>query len=180
VTYETKEKDIVSTAEREQTDVAAAGEGLGTMQLVSFCLGGEEYGVEITKVREIILVGEITQLPQVPDFVEGVINLRSTVIPIVDLRKRFGMPHADVTEESRIVVVNMQGKTVGVVVDGVSEVLRISQNQITPPPPTVAGLGREYLIGLVQLDERLLVIVDIDRILGSENVHALEAAIAAA
>jgi purine-binding chemotaxis protein CheW len=151
-------------------------EGTGTMQLVSFRLGQEEYGIEITKVQEIILMGEITRVPQTPEYIKGLINLRSTVIPIVDLRLRFGLPRGEQTDETRIMVVNVAGKTIGIIVDAVSEVLRISHEQIAPPPPTVAGLGREYLTGLVKLDNRLLILLDIDKILTREQAAAVEAA----
>lgn len=150
-------------------------ENTGTMQLVSFRLANEEYGVEITKVQEIILMGEITRVPQTPDYIKGLINLRSTVIPIVDLRLRFGLAQEETSDETRIMVVNVAGKTIGIIVDAVSEVLRISHEQISPPPPTVAGLGREYLTGLVKLDNRLLILLDIDKILGSEDTAAVEA-----
>jgi purine-binding chemotaxis protein CheW len=153
-------------------------EGTGTMQLVSFRLAQEEYGIEITKVQEIILMGEITRVPQTPEYIKGLINLRSTVIPIVDLRLRFGLPRGEQTDETRIMVVNVAGKTIGIIVDAVSEVLRISHDQIAPPPPTVAGLGREYLTGLVKLDTRLLILLDIDKILTREQAAAVEAAAA--
>ena len=149
-------------------------EGTGTMQLVSFRLAQEEYGIEITKVQEIILMGEITRVPQTPDYIKGLINLRSTVIPIVDLRLRFGLAQEEATDETRIMVVNVAGKTIGIIVDAVSEVLRISHEQIAPPPPTVAGLGREYLTGLVKLENRLLILLDIDKILGQEEAAALD------
>jgi len=149
-----------------------------TMQLVSFRLAQEEYGIEITKVQEIILMGEITRVPQTPDYIKGLINLRSTVIPIVDLRLRFGLAQEATSEETRIMVVNVNGKTIGIIVDAVSEVLRIARDQIAPPPPTVAGLGREYLTGLVKLQNRLLILLDIDKILSQEETVALEAAAA--
>jgi len=144
--------------------------------LVSFRLDQEEYGIEITRVQEIILMGEITRVPQTPDYIKGLINLRSTVIPIVDLRLRFGLREETITDETRIMVVNVAGKTIGIIVDAVSEVLRIAKDQIAPPPPTVAGLGREYLTGLVKLDKRLLILLDIDKILGEEGQAAVEAA----
>ena len=140
-----------------------------TIQVVSFRLANEEYGIEITKVQEIILVGEITRVPQTASFIKGLINLRSTVIPIVDLRLRFAMPADPPTDETRIMVMNVAGKTIGIIVDAVSEVLRISKDQIAPPPPTVAGLGREYLIGLAKLDKRLLILLDADRILSEPS-----------
>ncbi len=150
------------------------GEAKGTMQLVSFQLAQEEYGIEITKVQEIILMGEITRVPQTPPYIKGLINLRSTVIPIVDLRLRFGLSEQPRTDETRIMVINVAGKTIGIIVDAVSEVLRISQEQIAPPPPTVAGLGEEYLIGLAKLDSRLLILLDIDGILIEKELEKAE------
>lgn len=164
----------MSTAVHEPQTHDSLRESVGTMQLVSFRLAQEEYGVEITKVQEIILMGEITRVPQTPDYIKGLINLRSTVIPIVDLRLRFGLAQEAASDETRIMVVNVAGKTIGIIVDAVSEVLRISKEQIAPPPPTVAGLGREYLTGLVKLENRLLILLDIDKILGSEEAAAVE------
>ncbi len=149
----------------------------GTMQMVSFQLADEEYGIEINKVREIILVGEITQVPQTPTYVKGLINLRSSVIPIVDLKLRFGLAEAAFTDDTRIVVVNVEGKTIGIIVDAVSEVLRISQEQIAPPPPTVNGMGQEHLVGLAKLEDRLLILLDIEKIL-NESHQSSEAAAA--
>jgi purine-binding chemotaxis protein CheW len=147
--------------------------GRGTMQLVSFHLDKEEYGIEITRVREIILMGEITRVPETPPHIKGLINLRSTVIPIVDLRLRFGLREEAPTDHTRIMVVNVAGKMIGIVVDAVSEVLRISQEQIAPPPPTVAGLNNEYLTGLVKLDNRMLILLDIDKIVGRVESFAM-------
>ena len=161
----------MSTAIRETpTTSARRSEPTGSMQLVSFRLAQEEYGIEITRVQEIILMGEITRVPQTPPYIKGLINLRSTVIPIVDLRLRFALPEEPYTDDSRIMVVNVGGKTVGIIVDAVSEVLRISQEQVSPPPPTVSGLGREYLTGLVKLENRLLILLDIEKLLSQEQL----------
>ena len=140
----------------------------GTMQLVSFKLDGDLYGLEITKVREIILITEITRVPETPDYLIGLINLRSTVIPVIDLRVRFGLPQAERSDESRIMVLQANGSTVGIMVDAVSEVLRIRQDQIVPPPPAIAGLSRDYLNGLVNLDDHLLILLDIGKVFGEE------------
>ncbi|MBN2216410.1 MAG: chemotaxis protein CheW [Pirellulales bacterium] len=155
-------------------------EAAASIQLVSFRLANEEYGIEITKVQEIILPGDITRVPQTPDYIKGLINLRNMVIPIIDLRLRFGLPEAEQTADNRIMVINTRGKTVGMVVDAVSEVLRIAKDQIAPPPPTVAGLGREYLTGLVRLEHRLLILLDVDCLLSEEekaNMDAMEASV---
>ncbi|MBC8351594.1 MAG: purine-binding chemotaxis protein CheW [Planctomycetes bacterium] len=153
-----------------------SNDSAGSLQLVSFQLAQEEYGIEITKVQEIILMGEITRVPQTPKYIKGLINLRSTVIPIVDLRQRFGLEEQEAADESRIMVVNVAGKTIGIIVDAVSEVLRVSPDRIAPPPPTVAGLGREYLTGLAKLEDRLLILLDIDKILVETTEETLDAA----
>ncbi len=168
----------MATATPEATLIeSGVSETTGTIQLVSFHLAEETYGVEITKVREIILMGEITRVPQTAEYVKGLINLRSTVIPVIDLRIRFGLPEGDLTDESRIMVLHVAGKMIGIVVDAVSEVLRVSHEQIAPPPPTVAGLGREYLTGLVKLEDQLLILLDIDKIFGQDEAEALTAAV---
>lgn len=155
----------------EVTGSTANGQTGGSRQLVSFRLGAEEYGVEITKVQEIILMGDITRVPQTPHYIKGLINLRSNVIPIVDLRLRFGMPQDEANDNRRIMVVNVARRTIGIIVDEVSEVLRITPDQIAPPPPTVSGLGHDYLTGLVRLDTRLLILLDLDRILGDAEAE---------
>jgi len=147
----------------------------GSSQLVSFRLAKEEYAVNIMQVQEIILMGEITNVPQVPEYVEGVINLRGNVIPIVDLRKRFGLVVSDETEETRIIVVNVGDRTVGIIVDAVNEVLRITADKIDPPPPTVVGVGHEYLTGMAKLDDKLLILLDITKILSSGEQDELNA-----
>ena len=163
----------MSTTTQETTvQLDDDGSTQDSMQLVSFRLAEEEYGIEITKIQEIILVGEITRIPQTASFVKGLINLRSNVIPIFDLRLSFGLNESESTDETRIMVVNVNGKTIGLIVDAVSEVLRVAKNQISPPPLTVTGLGREYLTGLVKLEGRLLIMLDIDTILGEEAPRA--------
>jgi|SRR3972149_2097086 len=141
----------------------------GLLQLVSFNLGDEEYGVEILKVQEINRMVHITRVPKAPHFVEGVINLRGKVIPIVDLRKRFGLPEKAPDRNTRIIVVETTGKTVGLIVDGVSEVLRLSSDTIEPPPPMVAGVDAEYIWGVGKLEDRLLILLDLGKVLAKET-----------
>lgn len=155
-------------AEPEHALEATLSETHGTIQLVSFHLAGELYGIEITKVREIILITDITRIPQTPHYVKGLINLRNSVIPVIDLKARFGLPEGQASDDSRIMVLQASGKTIGIVVDAVSEVLRVRHEQIAPPPPTVEGPGREYLTGLVRLDSELLILLDIDKTLGAD------------
>ncbi len=142
-------------------------------QLVVFDLGEEVYGIDISRVQEIIRMQSITQVPGAPSFVEGVINLRGKIIPVVDLHRRFGLPPADSTKASRIVVVETDGHTIGMVVDAVSEVLRIPGDCIEPPSPIVAGVDSEYLRGIAKLEGRLVILLQLDKVLTSEQKAAL-------
>jgi len=133
-------------------------------QLVSFMLSNEEYGVEVLKVREIIRLPTITQMPNTPPYVEGIINLRGKVIPIISMRKRFGLPESDYTSHTRIMVMDVPGGLTGFIVDGVSEVIRIHSNEIQPPPAMVSGnLDQEFIMGVFNHADQLLIIMDIDR-----------------
>ena len=145
-------------------------------QLVVFQLGAELYGVDIARVHEIIRLQTITRVPRAPSFVEGVINLRGKVIPVVDLRRRFGLPLADHTRATRTVVVEIGDQVVGIVVDGVSEVLRVNTSIVEPPSPVVAGVDSEYLHGIAKLPERLVILLDLDRVLAREERRAIEVA----
>lgn len=124
-----------------------------------------EYGVPITQVQEIIRLTSPTKLPQVPVFVEGIINLRGNVIPIIDLKKRFNLATSDYTDDTRIIVVEIEGQTVGIIVDEVAEVLRLPVSSIEPPPALVGGITAEYLTGVGKFDDRLLIMLDMTRIL---------------
>lgn len=157
-------------------DTLAAADSI---QLVSFRMGEETYGIEITKIREIILMGQITQAPETPHYIRGLINLRSTVIPVIDLRARFGLAEGELTDDSRIMVLNVGSRTIGIVVDAVSEVLRVAGEQVSPAPPTVASLGNEYMTGLVRLEEQLLILLDVERLFGAEEAAAVENAMRA-
>ena len=162
-------------APNTMTDLAANGE---EQQLVVFQLGAELYGVEIARVHEIIRLQTVTRVPHAPAFVEGVINLRGKVIPVVDLRRRFGLPLADHTRASRIVVVEIGDQVVGIVVDGVSEVLRVNKGTIEPPSPVVAGIESDYLHGIAKLPKRLVILLNLDRVLARDERRALETAAA--
>jgi purine-binding chemotaxis protein CheW len=150
--------------------------GNGEWQLVVFQLGAELYGVEIAGVHEIIRLQAITRVPRAPAFVEGIINLRGKVIPVVDLRRRFGLPKATHTRASRIVVVEIGDQVVGIIVDAVIEVLRVSAATVEPPSPVVAGLDSEYLHGIAKLPERLVMLLNLDRVLARDERRALDLA----
>ena len=147
-------------------------------QIVVFELGDERYGLDIATVYEIIRHQPITAVPQAPAFVEGVINLRGRIIPVVDLRDRFGMTEGDLTKASRIVVCEAAGTRVGLVVDGVSEVLMIAADAIEPTPEVAAGVDAAYLRGIAKLGERLIILLDLNGLFADADVDALAAATA--
>ncbi len=134
-------------------------------QIVSFEIGTEEYAVDILEVQEIIRMVEITSVPKAPHYVEGVINLRGKVIPIIDLRHRFGLSAAERTKDTRIVVVDVSRIILGIIVDSVSEVLRVPSSLIEPPPSGKQG-GSEFHKGVGRVDGRLLILLDLNRLLG--------------
>jgi purine-binding chemotaxis protein CheW len=150
------------------------------LQVVSFTLGAEEYAIEITKVKEIILVEGITRVPQLPAYIEGIINLRGMVIPVVDLRKRFGVGGSTFDEHTRIVVTRIGAAIVGMIVDAVSRVMKIPKANIQPPPDTIACLAGEYLVGVARLDDRMQLLLDIEKVLRLDETAGLLPATAAA
>ncbi len=143
------------------------------IQLVTFSLGEEVFGVDILTVQEIIRLLNITRVPRSPDFVEGVINLRGKIIPIVDLRKRFGLKTKVHDSATRIVVINMANITVGFVVDEVSKVLRLPSDMIAAPPGVVSGLDSDYINGVGKFNDLLLILLDLDKLLSNQEVEAL-------
>ena len=142
-------------------------------QLVVFRLQREHYGVPIASVREIIRWQEVTHLPHTPEFVEGVINLRGTVIPVIDLARRFDMGAAEATSETRIVVVDIASHLVGMVVDSVSEVLRLATDAIEPPSVIGSSVNVEFLRGVGKAGDRLIVMLDLDKVLSTGERKAL-------
>ncbi len=141
-------------------------------KFLTFYLAGEEYGIEILKVHEIIGVLPVTRVPRTPDFVLGVINLRGKVIPIMDLRRKFGMEPSEGTAESCIIVAQVGGVQIGTLVDRVSEVVAIAAVDVEDPPSFGSGVETEYLLGLAKSDGRVRLLLDIDRVLStSEVVH---------
>lgn len=145
----------------------------GERQLVVFQLGEETYGIDIAQVQEIIRMQEITEVPGAPGFVEGVINLRGRVIPVIDLRKRFALSQREDQKSTRIIVVEVLPHTVGMIVDAVDEVLRMNEDQIEPPSPLIASIDTEYLRGVGKLPDRLLVLLDLSKVLKKEEHSVL-------
>ncbi len=139
------------------------------IQLVTFRIGDEEFGVDILSVQEINRMLQITMVPRAPFFIEGVINLRGKVIPVVNMRTRFNKPQVEPNADTRIVVVDLGQKVIGILVDAVSEVLRLPSSTIEAAPPVVAGIGSEYIKGVGKLNDRLLILLDLANLLREEN-----------
>ena len=142
------------------------------LQLVTFRIGDEEFGVDILSVQEIIRLMQITMVPHAAAFIEGVINLRGKVIPVINMRTRFSLPAVEHDANTRIVVMEFNQKIVGFLVDGVSEVLRIPASTVEPAPPVVCGIGSEYIRGVGKLEDRLLILLDLDTLLSDMNADA--------
>ncbi len=144
-------------------------------QLVVFDLVNEHYGVDIAVVDGIVKMQTITAVPHAPSFVEGITNLRGEVLPVIDLRKRFGLPLGDGTKETRIVNVNVDGVRVGMVVDAVSEVLRVAEEDIQPPSPIITSVDSSFITGIAKVDERLIILLDLARVFSTEEQAELQA-----
>ncbi len=163
-------------AQKMDQAVKAMGEREG--KYLTFTLADEEYGIGILKIKEIIGMMPVTSVPQTPDFVKGVINLRGKVIPVMDLRLRFGMDAIDYTDRTCIIVVEIAGETgsvmIGIVVDTVSEVLNIKTEEIEDSPAFGTKLDTDYILGMAKMDGGVKILLDIDRVLRSEEITLLE------
>lgn len=149
-------------------------------QVVVFNLASEIYGVDVGAVREIIRVPDITRVPNAPDFVRGVMNVRGKLIPVVDLRPRFGMETVEQSGESRIVVVDIGGESIGVMVDAVTEVLKIADDSIESASSVVSTAESSYIQGIANLGERLIILLALDKVLSEDDQVALAGAKATA
>ena len=142
-------------------------------QFVVFRMSDVYYGVDIATVASIIKKQAITRMPKSPEYVEGVTNLRGMVLPVIDLCKRFGLSQSPETKDTRIIVTEMDSLTVGMVVDAVAQVLRIDEQAIEPPSPIVATIDSEFITGIAKTDERLIVVLDLRRVLSLSEAQEL-------
>ena len=139
------------------------------VQLVSFRIGGEEFGLDVFQVHEILRYEEPTPMPKAPAFVDGVLDVRGSLVPVVDMRRRFELPQPRYDDDTRIILVDYQDERLGLVVDEVSEVLRVPETAVTAPPQYVKGLAAEFIRGIVRLEKRLVVLLDLEKILSSQE-----------
>ena len=143
------------------------------LQLVVFGVGKELYGVGIEAVHEIVRVPDITQVPDAPEFFEGVINLRGRIIPVIDLRKRLRLAHVERTKSARVLITENNGRIVGLVVDSVAEVLKLMPDAIEEPPQMISSIGVEYITGVAKVKDRLIILLNLDKVLSVEDMKKI-------
>ena len=155
-------------------EVSNGEAGGNTREFLAFTLGAEEYGIDILRVQEIRGYEPPTRIANVQDFIKGVINLRGLIVPVIDMRIKFNLGRADYNELTVVIILNINGRIVGIVVDSVSDVTTLMPDQIKPAPSVSSALDTDYLIGLGTLDERMLILVDIDRLMNSSEMGLLD------
>ncbi len=143
------------------------------LQVACFRLGTDLYAVDIMRIKEIIRPQKLTMLPKTPDFVDGVLNLRGAVVPVVDLRRRFDLPMLDAALSSRLLIVKVSGQLLGLVVDDVTEVIPVAVKDIKPPPQVVNGVGGEYLLGVCLAKDSLIMLLNLDKLLTRRETDEL-------
>jgi purine-binding chemotaxis protein CheW len=142
-------------------------------QVVRFMISNESFGVDIAKVQEIVTVPEITKVPDTPDFLEGIINLRGKIVSVIDLRKRLKLNGHERSKKNRILVTEMNGKVVGLIVDEVSEVLRLNTDLVEPPPDMVSSVGAEYVTGVGKLENKIILLLDLAKVLNPAEMNCV-------
>jgi len=171
---------MIDKFEARVQDSAAQEVSRQEIQLACFRIGTEMYALDILRIKEIIRPQRLTAIPKAPPFIEGVINLRGAVVPVVDLRKRFDQPQSSIDRDTRIMVCALAGKIIGLIVDEVAEVRRYTRPEIQPAPQFLRGRGAEFFLGVCRRDDQLMMLLDLERILSSseridlETIHRLQ------
>jgi purine-binding chemotaxis protein CheW len=168
-----KKEVLVNESEKREGNAAAL------KQLISFTVGAEEYGLELLRVKEVIRMRQITWLPKAPSCVKGIINLRGDVIPIVDLRDRFGLQEQEHTPRTRVIVVEVEGRPVGMVVDAASQVVRMPADQFDPPPTVMGEVSRDFITAVGKMGDKLIIMIDVDRVLSAEEMSQIAGSLSA-
>lgn len=145
-----------------------------TNEFLTFRLGGEEYGIEILKVQEIRRYDAITHIANSPDFIKGVINLRGTIVPIIDMRIKFNLDHTVYDQFTVVIILTVADRVMGILVDGVSDVITLADNQVRPTPGLGSVIETDYILGLGTVDERMLILIDIEKLMRSSEIGLIE------
>ena len=168
------------TSRTQSTDAKIPSAALlQTREFLAFNLGAEEFGIDILKVQEIRCYEKPTRMAGVPDFIKGVVNLRGVIVPIVDLRIKFNLPEVEYNDFTVVIVLNLHGRVVGIVVDGVSDVTSLQADQVKPAPEFSSHLDTSHVIGLGTLEERMLILMDIERLMASPDMGLVDRPLAA-
>ena len=152
--------------------------GGDSRELLTFTLGSEEYGIDILKVQEIRGYDAVTTIANTPDFIKGVINLRGIIVPIVDMRIKFRLGKVEYDQFTVVIILNVANRVVGIVVDGVSDVIALTAEQLKPAPEFSAGLDKQYIMGLGTVDDRMIIVMDIEKLMTSRDMELVEMAAA--
>lgn len=166
--------DIATLDSRARLGGAPSAAPSDRLEVVTFTLGEEEYGIDIQKVQELRGYDAVTRIANLPDYIKGVVNLRGIIVPIIDMRIKLALGTPVYDAFTVVIVLNIAGRVVGMVVDSVSDVITLAPEEIKPPPAMGAALDTDYLIGLGTLDDRMLILVDIDRLMSSEEMGLIE------
>jgi len=159
---------------QQAASTSAAAAGASRLEVVTFKLGEEEYGIDIQKVQELRGYDAVTRIANAPEYIKGVVNLRGIIVPIIDMRIKFRLGEPTYDQFTVVIVLNIGGRVVGMVVDSVSDVITLAAEQIKPAPEMGSVLDADYLIGLGTLEDRMLILVDIDRLMSSEEMGLVE------
>jgi len=162
-----------NTTNTTNTRVASSRSAAG--EYLTFILGDESYGIEILKVQEIRGYDAVTQIANTPDFIKGVVNLRGKIVPIVDLRIKFHLGKVEYDEFTVVIILNLGGRVVGIVVDGVSDVMALKEEQIRDVPSLVTSIDTKYIVGLATVEEQMLILVDIEQLMNSQEMALVDA-----
>lgn len=155
-------------------EVSGLAAGHTANEFLTFRLGVEEYGIEILKVQEIRGYDSITQIANAPEFIKGVVNLRGIIVPIIDMRIKFRLGNANYDQFTVVIILNVAGRVMGIVVDGVSDVISLEAEQMRPTPGFGSVIDTEYIMGLGTVDERMLILIDIEKLMGSHDMGLIE------
>lgn len=161
----------ISTERQDASALVAGGK-----EYLTFTLGSEEYGIDILKVQEIRRYEKVTHIVNAPEFIRGVINLRGVIVPIIDMRLKFNLGSAEFTPLTVVVILNVAGRVVGAIVDSVSDVVHLSADAVKPPPQFSAGLAVEFIEGLASIDERMVIIMDIEALMTGQDMALVDQA----
>ncbi len=158
----------------DQSPSNSSGTSISANEFLTFTLGKEEYGIPILNVQEIRGYEAVTALANLPEFIKGMVNLRGIIVPIVDMRIKFNLDHADYTELTVVIILNVANRVIGMVVDGVSDVITLKNDQIKPAPEFGSAIDTKYVMGLGTVDERMLILVDIEKLMTSQDMELVE------